>query len=138
MAGLSGLPAGVQGLADGAADPAFAVVVHPSNQFDSLSRAKVNFLFKPKVSRWPWGAQAEPVDLPEHSAARLWLAGTMLRTSQDSLTEYWIEERTSRGAAPPQVADASATRRLVSGHRGGIGYVSFFEVGSTAKVLRVE
>src|SRR5438552_12858210 len=48
----------------------FVLIVNRSNQFDSLNRAKIAFLFLRKVSRWPWGPEAEPIDLGPPTHAR--------------------------------------------------------------------
>ena len=76
-------------------DGAFVVIVHPSNRFDALSRSKLSFLFLRKVSRWPWGAEVEPVDLAPDQPVRLEFTRQVLRTTGRDLDQYWIDHTTT-------------------------------------------
>ena len=93
----------------------FAVIVHPSNRFDALSRSKVSYLFLRKVSRWPWGAEVAPLDLARSEPVREVFVQHVLGISEEQLAEYWIDQRATRGVSPPpQVRDAAAAKLWVA------------------------
>ena len=48
----------------------FVVIVNKESQLTQLSLSKLKIIFLRKISRWPWGAEIYPVDLPESSALR--------------------------------------------------------------------
>jgi nucleotide-binding universal stress UspA family protein len=115
------------------------VIVHPSNQFDSLSRSKVSYLFLRKVSRWPWGAEAAALDLAEDEPIRREFVQKVLRMSEEQLAEYWIDQRATRGVSPPaQVRDAAAARLWVAARPGGIAYIPSSALDGTVKAIRID
>jgi hypothetical protein len=120
-------------------DGGFVVIVHPSNQFDALSRSKLSFLFLRKVSRWPWGAEVEPVDLPPNQPARLEFTQQVLRTTERDLDQYWIDQTTTRGVSRPvQVTSAAEAKSLVAMRPGAVAYIPAAELDRTVKVLRID
>ncbi len=115
------------------------VIVHPSNRFDALSRSKIGFLFQRRVSRWPWGAEVAPVELSKPNKVRGEFIAQVLRTTDEQLEAYWIDQRTSRGVSPPvQVPDAASVKAMVAAVPGAIGYIPAEAVDSTVKVLRID
>lgn len=122
----------------GAPKAPLAIIVHPSNRFDELSRTKITYLFHRNVSRWPWGAEAEPIDLPPGAPVRDAFLQAVLRRSEFQEVEFWMEQRTSRGVSPPPVArDAADVLRRVAAKPGAIGYVMPEDVTPNVKILRV-
>jgi ABC-type phosphate transport system substrate-binding protein len=108
--------------ADGAAQP-FIVIVHVANPFDELTRSKIALLFQKKVSRWPWGAESEPIDLPSCPARDAFLKN-VLKSSEERLQEYWVEQVTARGIVRPHVASTPGlVVEKVAAKPGGIGYI---------------
>jgi hypothetical protein len=117
----------------------FVVIVHPSNQFDALSRSKLNLLFLRRVSRWPWGAEVEPINLASDGLARREFTRQVLRTTEEQLAAYWIDQRATRGVSLPiRVPDGAAAKALVSTRPGAIAYIPAAELDSTVKTLRVD
>ena len=134
-AGIALAPA----IAPGKREEAFVVIVHPSNRFDALSRSKLSFLFLRKVSRWPWGAEVFPIDVAANPSARLQFTEQVLRTTEEKLAEYWIDQRATRGVRPPiQVPGAMAAKSLVAGRPGAIAYIIASELDGTVKAIRVD
>src|SRR5437868_10887564 len=43
----------------------FVVIVNQQNQLNEVSIAKIKTIFLRRISRWPWGAAVDPVDLPD-------------------------------------------------------------------------
>jgi hypothetical protein len=120
-------------------DEAFVVIVHPSNRFDTLSRSKLSFLFLRKVSRWPWGAEVFPIDVAANPSTRREFTEQVLRTTEEKLAEYWIDQRATRGVGPPiQVPGALAAKSLVAGRPGAIAYIPASELDGTVKPIRVD
>ena len=117
----------------------FVVIVHPSNHFDALSRSKLSFLFLRKVSRWPWGAEVEPIDLAPDQPVRLEFTRQVLRMTGRDLDQYWIDQTTTRGVSRPvQLTGAAEAKSLVAMRPGAIAYIPAAELDRTVKVLRVD
>jgi ABC-type phosphate transport system substrate-binding protein len=120
-------------------DRAFVVIVHPSNQFDSLTRSKLSLLFLRKVSRWPWGAEVEPVDLAHSLPMRIEFMQYVLKTTERDLDQYWIDQTATRGVSRPvQVTSAAAAKAIVAARPGAIAYIPAAELDRSVKVLRVD
>jgi hypothetical protein len=125
--------------ATGATAEPFVVIVHPSNRFDALSRSRINYLFLRRVSRWPWGAEVVPVELPASDKVRAEFVAQILRTTEEQLQTYWIDGRTTRGVSPPiQVPDVASVKALVAARPGAIGYIPPGALDGTVKLLRVD
>jgi len=125
--------------ATGKAEGPFVVIVHPSNRFDALSRSKVGFLFQRRVSRWPWGAEVAPIELSKPSKVRGEFITQVLRTTEEQLEAYWIDQRTTRGMGPPvQVRDAASVKAMVAANPGAIGYIPAEALDSSVKALRID
>jgi len=116
----------------------FVVIVHPSNQFDALSRSKVSYLFLRKVSRWPWGAEVAALDLAEDEPIRRDFARQVLLMTAEQLAEYWIDQRTTRGVSAPLQVRAAAAKLWVAARPGGIAYIPSSALDSTVKALRID
>ena len=117
----------------------FVVIVHPSNRFDALSRSKLSFLFLRKVSRWPWGAEVEPVDLAPDQPVRLEFTRQVLRMTGQDLDQYWIDQTTTRGVSRPvQMTGAAAAKSLVAMRQGAIAYIPAAQLDGSVKVIRVD
>jgi ABC-type phosphate transport system substrate-binding protein len=115
------------------------VIVHPSNRFDSLSRSKVESLFLRRVSRWPWGAEVVPVELANPSRLREAFLAEVLRTTEEQLQAYWIDQRATRGVSPPlQAPDVAAVKAIVAARPGAIGYIPAGALDGSVKELRLE
>jgi hypothetical protein len=126
------------GIAD-VKDGAFVVIVHPSNRFDALTRSKLGLLFLRKVSRWPWGAEVEPVDLAHGLSVRIEFTEHVLKTTERDLDQYWIDQTATRGVSRPvQVTSAAAAKAIVAMRPGAIAYIPVAELDRSVKVLRVD
>ncbi len=120
-------------------DAAFVVIVHPSNHYDVLSRSRLEFLFQRKISRWPWGAEAQPIDLDSASPAAREFTRVVLKTTEERLAEYWIDQRATRGVSPPvRLSSAAAVKAFVASHPGAVGYIPAADLDATVKVMRVD
>jgi ABC-type phosphate transport system substrate-binding protein len=117
----------------------FVVIVNKSNQFDVLSRARVEYLFLRKVSRWPWGAEVFPIDLETPATVCRDFTSQVLRTTERELANYWIDQRMTRGVVPPsKVASVADVKALVAATPGAIAYIPAAACDRTVKILRIE
>ena len=117
----------------------FVVVVHPSNRFDSISRSKLSFIFLRKVSRWPWGAELAPANLPANEPIRQEFLQQMLRMNEGQFAEYWIDQRATRGVNPPvEMRDVAAIKLWVAARPGGIAYIPASALDNTVKAIRID
>jgi hypothetical protein len=117
----------------------FVVIVHPSNHFETLSRSKVSLLFLRRVSRWPWGAAVEPVDLVLDQPVRVEFMRQVLRSTERDLAQYWIDQTTTRGVSRPvEVTSAAEAKSIVAGRPGAIAYIPTAELDRSVKVLKVD
>ena len=115
------------------------VIVHPSNPFLALSCTKLSYLFLKKVSRWPSGAEALPIDLARDAWARRRFQRQVLRLTEEEIDQYWIGQRATRGIGPPpQVSGVAAAKSWVAARPGGIAYIPASALDSTVKSIRVE
>jgi hypothetical protein len=115
------------------------VIVNKSNRFDTLRRSQVEIIFLRKVSRWPWGPETIPIDLPERSPVRETFVQTILNSSFERLAVYWIDQKVTRSlSAPMQAANAAAAKSLVASKPGAIAYIPAEALDDTVKAIKVE
>jgi hypothetical protein len=127
------------GCVGGKSSEAFVVIVHPSNRFAALGRAKLEFLFLRKVSRWPWGAEVQPVDLEPRSPAGQWFIREMLHTTEENLEAYWIDRRFTQGINPPlRISNSTAVKAFVASHAGAVSYIPQADLDATVKAMRID
>lgn len=114
----------------------FVIIVHKSNKLESLGSSKLELIYLRKVSRWPWGAEILPIDLPDRSPLRRAFAETVLERSLDDLSLYWIDQKVTRNVNPPiEVSSVAAIKALVASRAGAIAYIPPGNVDGTVKVL---
>ncbi len=118
---------------------AFVLIVNKSNQIFELSPSKVKLIFLRKISRWPWGAEILPVDLPDQHPARRALVKAILESTPENMGVYWIEQKVSRGLSPPsRVNDVQAAKALVAARPGGVAYIPASDVDDTVRIIQVK
>jgi len=117
---------------------AYRVVVNSGNPITSVDRRVLGDLFWKKVTQWPNGEVARPVDLPSDSPVRRRFAQEVLGRSTAAVRSYWNQIIFSgRGTPPPELDSDQEVIRFVLKHSGAIGYVSGGADVSGAKVISV-
>ena len=117
----------------------YVVIVNRTNRIDSLSFSKLRFIYRRKVSRWPWGAAILPLHLPERSPVRHRFSTSVLGSSVEELAVYWIDQKLTRNVNPPdRVATADVAKAIVAAKVGAIAYIPAYAVDTTVKVLEVK
>ena len=117
------------------AHAAIAVVVHPSNQ-TSLTQDDLVRLYTGKLSAFPNGASAIPVNLADSVPLRADFDQKALGRSSSQVKAYWSKlVFTGKGTPPKEVASDSEVLELVASNPNLIGYVSAGAVSAKVKVL---
>lgn len=118
---------------------AFMVVVHESNATATLPREQIARLFLRKVTRWPDGEAAEPVDLAPTAPARVAFTQQVLGKSVSTVRAYW-QQRIFSGVdvPPPEKAGEAEALEFVRTHPAAVAYVSTTEaLPAGVRALRV-
>lgn len=103
----------------------FLVVVHASNLTPTLTQSQLSSIFLKKMSRWPGGERALPVDLLESSPIRETFSQVVHGKSTAAIKAYWQRMIFSgREAPPPEEPADREVLVYVSKNPGAIGYVA--------------
>jgi len=117
---------------------ATVIIANKTNRLDSISRSQLKIIYLRKVSRWPWGAETVPVDLPHRHPTRDLFVKTVLDSNVEDLAVYWIDQKVTRNVDPPvEAGSPDAVKALVASRPGAIAYIPAAAVDSTVKVLEV-
>jgi hypothetical protein len=138
---LAGLALSATALAgQSAAAPAtrFKVIVHPSNQVKSLSRAQLAAMFLKKTDSWETGALVIPVDQPERAAVRQTFSREVLGKPPAAVKSYWNQLVFSGRNVPPaeRMSDADVVN-FVKSTPSAVGYVSATTKTKGVRVIMV-
>ena len=116
-------------------DAAIAVVVHPSNQ-TSLTQDELVRLYTGKLSAFPDGSSAVPVNLADAAPLRADFDQKALGRSSSQIKAYWSKlVFTGKGTPPKEVDSEAEMIKLVSSNPNILGYVSSSADVSGVKVL---
>jgi ABC-type phosphate transport system substrate-binding protein len=116
----------------------YLVVCNPANPLASVERRFVQDAFLKKVTSWPTGDSARPVDLPPGSSVRRQFTEEVLRRSVEAVRIFWQQRIfAGRDLPPPEVGSDEEVIKFVMRDRGAIGYVSASASLNGAKVLNV-
>jgi len=120
-------------------DHGFVVIVNKANPLNSVKRSKVSAAFLRQISRWPFGAEIVPLDLPDKSPVREAFLKGVIRMTADDLKAYWIDQKLTRNIDPPQrVATPAEALRIVAARPGAIAFIPADLADSSVKVLTLE
>jgi ABC-type phosphate transport system substrate-binding protein len=111
-------------------------VVSSTNAITALSKAQVTDIFLGKVSRFPNGALAVPIDQAEGSQAREEFYGSYAGKSSAQIMSYWAKIIfTGRGQPPKAVANSIEVRKLLAANPQAVSYIERSAVDSTVRIL---
>jgi ABC-type phosphate transport system substrate-binding protein len=111
-------------------------VVSSTSTITSLSNAQVTDIFLGKVSRFPNGTLAVPIDQVEGSAARDEFYATIAGKSPAQIKSLWAKIIfTGRGQPPKSVSNSIEVRKLLAANPQAIGYIERSSVDSSVKIL---
>jgi ABC-type phosphate transport system substrate-binding protein len=123
-------------LAVGPARADVVAVVSSTSAVTTLSKAQVTDIFLGKVSRFPNGTQAIPIDQADGSPARDEFYATYAGKSPAQVKSHWAKIIfTGRGQPPKAVSNSVEVRKLIAANPQAISYIERSEVDSSVKVL---
>ncbi|MEO9053642.1 MAG: phosphate ABC transporter substrate-binding protein [Steroidobacteraceae bacterium] len=111
-------------------------VVSSTSTITSLSNAQVTDIFLGKVSRFPNGTLAVPIDQVEGSPARDEFYAKFANKSPAQVKAHWTKIIfTGRGQPPKSVPNSVEVRKLIAANPQAISYIERSAVDSTIKVV---
>lgn len=115
-----------------------AVVTHPDNPVDELTKAELGRLFLKKRTFWATGERCVPIDQPGSSDIRERFYREALELDQTELKRYWMQETMTGNARPPVTVDnAAVVKKYIEKLSGAVAYIWADEVDDSVKVIRV-
>jgi ABC-type phosphate transport system substrate-binding protein len=111
-------------------------IVSSSSAITTLSKTQVTDIFLGKVSRFPDGTQATPIDQTEGSPARDEFYATYAGKSPAQIKSHWAKIIfTGRGQPPKTVVSDIDVKILVAENPHAISYIERSAVDSSVHVL---
>lgn len=119
---------------------AIAVVVHPSNPQEQMTRALLCDILLGERQRWPNGSLIEVSVPPTGSQEWRAVLRAACRMSEAGFSRQVASSRAfGRASRPPQVvATASEMKQRVAASQRAIGFVAVPELDSTVKSLAID
>jgi ABC-type phosphate transport system substrate-binding protein len=112
-------------------------VVSAQSPVTALSRNQVVDIFLGKMSRFPGGEQAVPIDQEEGTAARDEFYAGFAGLSPAQIKAHWSKIIfTGRGLPPKTVSNGIEVKKAVVKNPNAIGYIEQGLVDHSVKVLR--
>jgi ABC-type phosphate transport system substrate-binding protein len=111
------------------------IIVHPSNA-NQLSESDIVRLFLGKLTRYPDGSDAIPIDQKGDSSLHGEFVTNILNKSTQQLKAYWAQQLFTGKGKPPKSVDSSAdVKKLVAENPALIGYIESGMVDDSVKVI---
>jgi len=121
-AGLIFLPA-ERGWSAPAAKRPFVVIAHPGDVPIRITRLTLRRVYLGRVTRWPGGKVAVPVNGPPRSLLRATVGRWLFPEGREAVREHW-QRAYYQGRFPPRaLASYRAVALFVSRVAGSVGYV---------------
>lgn len=115
-----------------------AVIVHPENEVDGLSKAQFARVFLGRAQTFPDGSSASPLNQGEDSAVRQEFEEAFLGRTPSQMKAYWAKAMFSGSATPPPELDGdAAVKAAVAADPSAIGYVDAASVDGSVKVIPI-
>jgi ABC-type phosphate transport system substrate-binding protein len=113
-------------------------VVSAKSTVTTLSKTQIADIFLGKITRFPDGSPAVPIDQSEGTAARDEFYVLIAGKSAAQMKAYWSRIIfTGRGQPPRAVPSSSETKKLVAASSNTIGYIEPHLVDDTLRVVTV-
>jgi ABC-type phosphate transport system substrate-binding protein len=120
----------------GAARADVVAVVASTSAVTLLSKAQVADIFLGKVSRFPNGTQAAPIDWEEGSPVRDEFYAAYAGKSPVQVKSLWARIIfTGRGQPPKAVPNSVEVRKLVAANPQAISYIERSDLDSSVKIV---
>jgi len=124
------------GAGAGARAQEVVAVVSSKSPVPALNSSQVADIFLGKVTRFPDGAQAVPIDQNEESAVRDKFYAQFTGKSPAQVKAHWAKIIfTGRGQPPRQVASSAEAKKAITENPYAIAYIDASQVDNTVRVL---
>lgn len=111
-------------------------VVSSKSAITTLSKSQIVDIFLGRVSHFPDGLQAVPIDQPEGSAARDEFYAKVVGKSSAQMKAYWSKIIfTGRGQPPKEATSSAETKRRITENPAAIGYIDASLVNDSVRVV---
>lgn len=115
-----------------------AVIVSPDNKntYTSLDKELIGRIFLSKVSSFPDGEIARPVNLNQGHYLRDAFNRDFLDKTESQLSRYWSKLRFSgKGSLPKEASSVKDMKGLIANDPHLIGYIDSMDVDDSVKVV---
>jgi ABC-type phosphate transport system substrate-binding protein len=115
-----------------------AIIVSPKNgnSYTSIDKELVSRIFLAKVSSFPDGSVAHPLNLKQGHYLRDEFNRGFLSKTESQLSRYWSRLRFSGKAKLPQEAlTVEEVKAIIANNPNLIGYIDAMDVDDTIKVV---
>ena len=101
------------------------VVVNAANPIKQIDRDQLSSIFLKRVSRWPNGRAADPVDLAPSLVPRVVFSASVHKRSVGAVLAFWQQQIFSGRDVPPvEKGTEKDILEYVADHVEAVGYVS--------------
>lgn len=116
-----------------------AIIVHKDNPVTSLSTMEFTRIYLGRLSAFPDGSPAVPINQVADSDVRATMEGDLLHKSPSQMKAYWTKLMfTGDGTPPEEVAGDAAMISRVASDPAAIGYVDAGSVTDAVRVIAVQ
>ena len=117
----------------------FAIIVHPSNPIESITKERVSRIFLKKEKVWGDGSTIDAVDQRAESRVRANFSEVVLGRTVAAVKSHWHKQIFTGRSVPLLELDSDDdVIEFVRKHEGAIGYVSFRASVGDLRILRLE
>lgn len=117
-----------------AAEPALAVIVHPSRT-ETVTREDVARIYLGRHRFWADGSAIVALNLPAGVAARERFSSLVLHGDSAQLATYWNEQYFHGILPPPVLSSTDAVKRYVASNPRAIGYIDAAQLDDTVRAI---
>jgi ABC-type phosphate transport system substrate-binding protein len=111
-------------------------VVSAKSEITTLTKVQLADIFLGRVSRFPNGVQAVPVDQSEDAPARVLFYAHLAGRSGAQMKAYWAKIIfTGRGQPPQEIHGNAELKRRIAQDPAAIGYIDDSLVDETIRVV---
>jgi ABC-type phosphate transport system substrate-binding protein len=120
-------------------DVVVVVVAAAKSPISTLTKSELADLFLGRVTRFPDGRLAVPIDQRDDSPAYAEFYSVFVGRTAAQVKAHWSKIIfTGRGSPPRAVADGEQLRRRVAGDSSTIGYLERRLVDASLQIVRIE
>lgn len=112
-----------------------AVVVSSKSKVGELTRSQVAEIFLGKLSTFPDGSQAIPLEQTDGSVGREEFHSKFTNKTTAQLKAYWSKMVFSGKGAPPKEVGTADMKKLLADNPNTVGYIEKSAVDGSVKII---